>query len=288
MCYPSPPPFPPQKGKTGGLARSRGFRARTMDTTRPPPSKPATLLARHVVRKRNFLEAFAKLRETDATTRIHRAECGYIYGCASQEIKRATFLAFYRSSTMAARACPEFSPRIVSPRQVSGIEDRASLPFRSNYYPFYIYIYISHIFLRVLSWTIIFQDKLSLYAYLYHQTIHFSYYKIYIRNKINNYSIRYTVLSQCIQKSSKYIYLYIYTHELIFRRAFDTHKAKQTIILRDVYLDIYKSRRQIVSNRRTRLSILFSTRLGRIAVQSLWSITVRIVSVAWRGDGVEG
>lgn len=144
MCYPSPPPFPPQKGKTGGLARSRGFRARTMDTTRPPPSKPATLLARHVVRKRNFLEAFAKLRETDATTRIHRAECGYIYGCASQEIKRATFLAFYRSSTMAARACPEFSPRIVSPRQVSGIEDRASLPFRSNYYPFYIYIYISH------------------------------------------------------------------------------------------------------------------------------------------------
>lgn len=78
MCYPSPPPFPPQKGKTGGLARSRGFRARTMDTTRPPPSKPATLLARHVVRKRNFLGAFAKLRETDATTRIHRAECGYI------------------------------------------------------------------------------------------------------------------------------------------------------------------------------------------------------------------
>lgn len=151
MCYPSPPPFPPQKGKTGGLARSRGFRARTMDTTRPPPSKPATLLARHVVRKRNFLEAFAKLRETDATTRIHRAECGYIYGCASQEIKRATFLAFYRSSTMAARACPEFSPRIVSPRQVSGIEDRASLPFRSNYYPFYIYIYIYLTFFFVSS-----------------------------------------------------------------------------------------------------------------------------------------
>lgn len=76
FCSPSSLSALPSQGKTGGLARSRGFRARTMDTTRPP-SKPSTLLARHVVRKRNFLGAFAKLRETDAT-RIQHTECGYI------------------------------------------------------------------------------------------------------------------------------------------------------------------------------------------------------------------
>lgn len=91
------------------------------------------------------------------TQHVYTTRSVVIYGCASREIKRATFLAFYRSSTMAARACPEFSPRIVSPRQVSGIEDRASPPFRSNYYPLYIYLIFFFVFSRQRS--IIFQGK---------------------------------------------------------------------------------------------------------------------------------
>lgn len=166
MCYPSPPPFPPQKGKTGGLARSRGFRARTMDTTRPPPSKPATLLARHVVRKRNFLEAFAKLRETDATTRIHRAECGYIRLRKPRNKTRhvSRFLSFVhygRSSVSRIQSPNRKSSASVGNRGSS--ESTLSLELLSL---LYIYIYISHIFLRVLSRTIIFQDKLS-YLYMH-------------------------------------------------------------------------------------------------------------------------
>lgn len=151
MCYPSPPPFPPQKGKTGGLARSRGFRARTWIPRGRRQANPQ-LCSRGTLSVNGIFLELSRSSGKRTQQHVYTAPSAVIYGCASnREIKRATFLAFYRSSTMAARACPEFSPRIVSPRQVSGIEDRASLPFRSNYYPFYIYIYISHIFLRVLS-----------------------------------------------------------------------------------------------------------------------------------------
>lgn len=145
MCYPSPPPFPPQKGKTGGLARSRGFRARTMDTTRPPPSKPATLLARHVVRKRNFLGAFAKLRETDATTRIHRAECGYIRlrkqpRNKTRHVSRfLSFVHYGRSSVSRIQSPNRKSSASVGNRGSS--ESTLSLELLSL---LYIYIYISH------------------------------------------------------------------------------------------------------------------------------------------------
>lgn len=147
MCYPSPPPFPPQKGKTGGLARSRGFRARTMDTTRPPPSKPATLLARHVVRKRNFLGAFAKLRETDATTRIHRAECGYIRlrkqpRNKTRHVSRfLSFVHYGRSSVSRIQSPNRKSSASVGNRGSS--ESTLSLELLSL---LYIYIYLTFFF----------------------------------------------------------------------------------------------------------------------------------------------
>lgn len=144
MCYPALPP----QGKTGGLARSRGFHARTMDTTRPP-SKPSTLLARHVVRKRNFLGAFAKLRETDAT-RIHHTECGYIRLRKPRNKTRhvSRFLSFVhygRSSVSRIQSPNRKSSASVGNRGSS--KSTLSLELLSL-------IYISHIFLRILSPTI--------------------------------------------------------------------------------------------------------------------------------------
>lgn len=130
------------------LARSRGFHARTMDTTRPP-SKPSTLLARHVVRKRNFLGAFAKLRETDAT-RIHHTECGYIRLRKPRNKTRhvSRFLSFVhygRSSVSRIQSPNRKSSASVGNRGSS--KSTLSLELLSL-------IYISHIFLRILSPTI--------------------------------------------------------------------------------------------------------------------------------------
>lgn len=165
-CSPSSLSALPSQGKTGGLARSRGFRARTMDTTRPP-SKPSTLLARHVVRKRNFLGAFAKLRETDAT-RIQHTECGYIRLRKPRNKTRhvSRFLSFVhygRSSVSRIQSPNRKSSASVGNRGSS--KSTLSLELLSL-----IYIYISHIFLRILESerSIIFQGKSNcLRAHLY-------------------------------------------------------------------------------------------------------------------------
>lgn len=140
LCSPSSLSALPSQGKTGGLARSRGFRARTMDTTRPP-SKPSTLLARHVVRKRNFLGAFAKLRETDAT-RIQHTECGYIRLRKPRNKTRhvSRFLSFVhygRSSVSRIQSPNRKSSASVGNRGSS--KSTLSLELLSL-----IYIYISH------------------------------------------------------------------------------------------------------------------------------------------------
>lgn len=176
-----------------------------------PPSKPSTLLARHVVRKRNFLGAFREAPGTD-TTRIH-TQTGGIY--ESREIKRATFLAFYRSSTMAARACPEFSPP--NRKSSASVGNRGSC--KSTLLSELLFlIYISIFSINNFST----YQILYLCAYLYHQTTRFSYNKIpiYIRNKTNYYFTIIYVISMYTTKSRRNIY------ELTFRRAFNT---KQTI-----------------------------------------------------------
>lgn len=202
-CSPSSLSALPSQGKTGGLARSRGFRARTMDTTRPP-SKPSTLLARHVVRKRNFLGAFAKLRETDAT-RIQHTECGYIRLRKPRNKTRhvSRFLSFVhygRSSVSRIQSPNRKSSASVGNRGSS--KSTLSLELLSL-----IYIYISHIFLRILESerSIIFQGKSNcLRAHLYDSFFILQDFYIYIRNKINNCSMRWLDIYN--QKSSKYIY----------------------------------------------------------------------------------
>lgn len=167
-----------------------------------PPSKPSTLLARHVVRKRNFLGAFREAPGTD-TTRIH-TQTGGIY--ESREIKRATFLAFYRSSTMAARACPEFSPP--NRKSSASVGNRGSC--KSTLLSELLFlIYISIFSPTINNFSSRTYQILYLCAYLYHQTTRFSYNKIpiYIYTKQNKllfyYYIRY--LNVYNEESSKYI-----------------------------------------------------------------------------------